>query len=178
MVHHIYDQIYIKECFNAWYLNGRPTAPKDILAVIPVYGPTGGKPTGFMLKKWMIDGFWDVQADEMDAKAMILVDDALVNKKAEMLRRHQKDAETLAEKALSYLKTDGFDSSSAAVQAYFRATEEQRKTAGFSDLLEKLDKMSNNDVENEIISKFNRIKENDQIIELETEGIGEEDDTE
>jgi hypothetical protein len=114
----------------------------------------------------------------MDAKAMILVDDALVNKKAEMLRRHQKDAETLAEKALSYLKTDGFDSSSAAVQAYFRATEEQRKTAGFSDLLEKLDKMSNNDVENEIISKFNRIKENDQIIELEAEGIGEEDDTE
>jgi hypothetical protein len=167
----IYDQNYIRQCFDAWYLSGRPTAPRDIKSVIPVFEPTGKKPSPAQIRRWVVEGAWDVWADELDAKAMILLDDGLVNKKAEMLKRHQKDAEVLAKKALEHLRVDGFDSSSAAVSAYFKATEEQRKTAGFSDLLERLDKMTNNDVEKEIISKLNRIKENDQIIEIEPENI-------
>jgi hypothetical protein len=106
------------------------------------------------------------------------VDDGLINKKAQMLLRHQEDAIKLANKAHDYLLKEGFDSASAAVQAYFKATEEQRKTAGFSDLLERMEKMSNNEVERLIVEKFNRIKENDQIIEIESEDIGEENETE
>ena len=173
----IYDQNYIRQCFDAWYLSGRPQTPKDIKSIIPVYEPTGKKPSPSEIRRWVVEGAWDIWADELDARAMILLDDGLVNKKAEMLKRHQKDAETIALKALNHLKgSDGFDSSAAAVNAYFKATEEQRKTAGFSDLLERLDKMTNNDVEKEIISKLNRIKENDQIIELVPENI--EDDSE
>jgi hypothetical protein len=39
--------------------------------------------------------------------------------------------------------------------------------------LERLDKMTNNDVEKEIISKLNRIKENDQIIEIDSTDVEE-----
>lgn len=170
----IYDQNYIKMCFDAWYLNGRPNLPKAIKQVIPAYEPTGGRPSTAQLRRWMIDGMWDAWADELDAKAMVLVDDSLINKKAEMLRKHQADAVSLAQKAKDYILSEGFDSSSAAVQAYFRSTEEQRKTAGFSDLLERLDKMTDNDVERAIIEKFNRIKENDQIIEVDVEELDEE----
>lgn len=167
----IYDQNYIKQCFDAWYLSGRPNLPRHIKQIIPVYEPTGDKPSTAQLKRWMIGGAWDMWADDADAKVMVLVDDSLINKKAQMLIRHQEDAKKLAEKAHKFLLSSEFDSSSAAVQAYFRATEEQRKTAGFSDLLERMEKMTNNDVEIEIIKKFERIRENEQIIELETEDI-------
>lgn len=171
----IYPQDYIKKCFDSWYLAGRPNHPARIKEVIPK-DDRGSKPSSATINRWRIDGWWDVRADELDAKAIELADQGLINKKAEMLRKHQEDAMIVASKALEYIRVDGFDSSSAAVQAYFKATEEQRKTAGFSDLLEKLDKMSNNDVERAIVEKFNRIKENDQIIEVDSEDIPELED--
>lgn len=159
-----FSQDYIRKCFDAWYLANRPNLPARIKEVFPV-DEFGRKPSLSLIKSWMIGGVWDMWADEITAKAMVIVDDKLVNVKAKMLIKHQQDAMVLADKALEYLKVDGFDSSAAAVNAYFKATEEQRKTAGFSDLLEKLDKMSNNDVEKEIIEKLRRIQENDQIVE-------------
>ena len=68
----------------------------------------------------------------------------------------------------------GFDSAASAVQGFFRGLEEQRKTAGFSDLLEKLDKMTNNDVEMEIIKLLNRASDNDQVVDVESEDVQEE----
>lgn len=121
---------------------------------------------------------WDIYADEMDAKVVQITDIDLINKKAEMLRQHQSDAVKVAEKALEHIKDKGFDSSSAAVNAYFRATEEQRKTAGFSDLLEKLDKMSNQEVAKEIMAKLDRIRENSQIIDVPVLSEGEEESQE
>jgi hypothetical protein len=169
----VYDQNYIRQCFDIWYLNGRPTFPAKLRELVPVHESTGRKPSKIQLRRWMIDGAWDMWADDLDARANAILDDDLVSKKADMLRQHQKDAEIIAKKALEAINDNGFDTSSAAVTAYFKATEEQRKTAGFSDLLEKLDKMTNNDVERAIIEKFNRIKENDQIID-----VGEAEDIE
>lgn len=140
--------------------------------MIPEYD--GQKPSKIQIRRWMYEGAWDEWADEMDARVEIKVSDALIDKKAQMLIKHQADAVELAQKALDHLKTDGFDSSSAAVNAYFKATEEQRKTAGFSDLLERLDKMTNNDVEREIIAMLNRGADNDQIIDSEAVIITEE----
>lgn len=118
---------------------------------------------------------WDIYADDMDVKVAVVTDEDLINKKAEMLRKHQADAAKVAEKALAQIIKDGFDSSAAAVHAYFKSTEEQRKTAGFSDLLEKLEKMTNNEVEQSIINLLNRASENDQIVDAEsTDVTGEE----
>ncbi len=160
-----YPQSYIKQCFNVWYLAGRPNGILRLKEIIPEFD--GHKPSKAQLKRWMIDGMWDEWADDMDSKAMVLSHEGLINKKAKLLMKQQKDAEKLAEKALKYLTDTGFDSSSAAVNAYFKATEEQRKAEGFSDLLEKMDKLSNNDVERMIIEKLSRILENDQIIDSE-----------
>lgn len=178
---HIFPQTYIKKCFDVWYLGGRPSFPARIREIIPEYD--GKKPSTSQIKRWIVAGMWDEWADDMDAKAMVLSNDALVNKKAKMLIRHQEDAVKIAAKALLHLVTEDFDSSSAAVQAYFKSTEEQRKTAGFSDLLERLDKMTNKDVEKEIIALLNRGADNDQIIDSEAVTIeedknGENDDTE
>lgn len=133
-------------------------------------------PSISVLRKWPIEGMWDIYADDMDVKVAVITDTDLINKKAEMLRKHQADAAKVAEKALAQIIKEGFDSSAAAVHAYFKSTEEQRKTAGFSDLLEKLEKMTNNEVEQQIINLVNRASENDQIIDGESEDVtGEED---
>lgn len=120
---------------------------------------------------------WDVYADEMDVKVAVVTDADLINKKAEMLKKHQNDAMLVASKALEHIIKDGFDSSAAAVHAYFKSTEEQRKTAGFSDLLEKLEKMTNNEVEQQIINLLNRASENDQIVDVESTDVGEEENS-
>jgi len=169
-----YSQDYRKKCFDSWYLAGRPNMPEKIKQVIPP-DEDGRIPSTAVLRRWIVDGMWDEWADTLDAKAIQISDTQLINKKAEMLIRHQEDAKVIAEEALSYLKEKGFDSANSAVSGYFKATEEQRKTAGFSDLLERLDKMCNNDVEQEIINKLRRIQENDQIVEVDAEDISGED---
>lgn len=167
-----FSQDYRKKVFDTWYLNGRPDA-KKLRTLVP---PTddGFTPSVVVLRKWPIDGMWDEWADELDAKVIQLSDNDLIHKKAEMLIKHQNDSMELAKKAKDFLMTSELDSSSAAVNLYFRATEEQRKTAGFSDLLEKLEKMTNNEVEQQIIALLNRGADNDQIIDTNAEDVGED----
>lgn len=162
---HSYSQNYMRQCFDAWYLAGRPSIPARVREIIPE-NEDGRKPVPSLIGKWMIQGMWDERADELDARAMEKVDNKLVDKKAKILIKHQEAAAKIQVKALEKMLADGFDSSAAAVNAYFRATEEERKTQGFSDLLERLDKMTNNDVEREIREKLQRIKENNQMIEI------------
>ena len=160
----IYNQNYIKKCFDAWYLAGRPNTPTGIRRIIPEH-ESGKKPSTRTIYYWSVNGSWDLWADEMDARVAVLADENLVQQKAQMLRVHQEQAKEVSLKALEHIRKDGFDSSSSAVQAFFRGLEEQRKTAGFSDLLERLEKMTNNQVEQEIIALLNRASDNDQIID-------------
>lgn len=169
----IYSQDYLKECFNAWYLGGRPNTPHQIRKLLPSL-PDGKVPSIPMINKIRINGAWDNWADELDAKVYEKNDKLLINKKATMLKKQMEATEKITLRALEHLIVEGFDSSSAAVQAFFKGHEEIRKIEGFSDLLEKLDKMTNNDVEREIIALLNRGADNDQIIESEVEDIEQE----
>jgi hypothetical protein len=173
----IFSQEYINKCFNQWYLSGRPVEPRLIRKILPEH-ESGRLPSVRHIKRWVIDGAWDIRADELDAKVHERNDIELVNTKAQMLKEHLEQAKQVTMEALSYITKEGFDSSSAAVSAFYKGLEEQRKTQGFSDLLERLDKMTNNDVEREIIEKLRRIQENDQIIETDAEDIHELEDGE
>jgi len=169
----IFSQDYIKACFNAWYLAGRPDAPTALRRIVPV-NPDGKTPSVSLIKRWRVMGAWDAWADDLDAKVYQKDDKLLINKKAAMLRKQQDETEKVSAKALSHLIQEGFDSSNAAVQAFYKGHEEVRKIAGFSDLLEKLDKLTNNEVEAEIVKLLNRASDNDQIIDSELEDVGGE----
>jgi hypothetical protein len=174
----IYTQDYINKCFNSWYLSPeRPKVPSAIRKILPEH-PSGRLPSFSQIERWMIAGAWNARADELDAAVLAKNDKQLINTKAQMLRKHTKQAEDVTTKALDYILKEGFDSASSAVQAFYRGLEEQRKTQGFSDLLEKLDKMSNNDVEREIIGLLNRASENDQVVDVDAEDIPEIENTE
>lgn len=170
---HFYSQDYQKIAFDTWYLNRRP----DIQHLKELLPPDeyGKVPSTGQIRKWQTFGTWDIRADELDLKVTEKSDQFLISEKVKMLRVQQENASKLAEKALAQMLQDGFDSSSSAVQAYFRATEEMRKNAGFSDLLERLDKMTNRDVENQIVALLERASSNDQIVDAED--VQDADDT-
>jgi hypothetical protein len=173
----IYSQDYIKKCFDAWYLSGRPNAPTRLREIVPI-ADNGKKPSIRRLNAWRVEGAWDAWADDLDARAIELSDEVLIHKKAQMLKDHLEQAEKITAKALEHIIADGFDSSSAAVNAFFKGLEEQRKTQGFSDLLERLEKMTNNEVENQIYQLLQRASDNDQVIDAPAEEVPELEDTE
>lgn len=159
-----FSDSYKKQCFDAWYLAGRPSEISKVRSMLPP-NEYGDVPSLSALNRWRSEMAWEMYADDLDSRAIQISDNNLIATKVAMLKQHQEDAATIAKKALETIKADGFDSSASAVTAYFRATEEQRKTAGFSDLLERLDKMTNNDVEAEIRALLSRASANDQIVD-------------
>lgn len=165
-----YTDEYKNKCFIEWYSNKRPSSPARTREIIPV-DEKGRKPNYPMLSRWMKELEWNEKADEMDAKAMILVEEVLVNQKAEMLKRQAMDAFAIANAAREYLLgEDGFDTSASAVNAYFKATEEERVTRGIGEFIKKVSAMSNSDLEQEIIKLTRRAEDSGQII-LEAEEI-------
>lgn len=159
-----YTEEYKEICFQAWYTAGRPSSTHRIRDIIPE-DVFGRKPVVSMIDAWRKEKMWDFRADELDVKAIAIVDNDLVMQKVEMLRRHAERARTLSEKAMDFLIEDGFDSSASAVNAYFRGTEEERLTRGIGDMIVKMSKMSDADLKDEIIKRLQRAAENDQIID-------------
>lgn len=166
---------YKRICFDVWVMNGKPNMHR-LHELIPVFEDNGKKPGIYELRNWRKEENWDFKSDIVDAEVEERSLDLIVQKKHELLKIQLEQVTIVAQKALDFLRVDGFDSSSSAVQAFYRGMEEQRKIAGFSDLLEKLESMTNNQVRDEIIALINRATENDQIIEGK-ETVGQLDDT-
>lgn len=170
-----YSDNYIEICFQTWYSAGRPAMPA-LIDIVPK-DENGRKPTPNTVGDWRKILMWDVRADDLDARALQLADDALVVQKAEMLKRHAENAKKIADKALNFLVNDddgGFDSSSSAVNAYFRGVEEERTAKGISDLIVRMSRMNNEELKQEIIKRLKRGSENDQIIDTESIDIPED----
>lgn len=129
----------------------------------------GRKPDKETLDGWRTQYMWDARADDLDTKAIELADNSLILQKAEMLKRHAENAKKIADQALEFLvgSEGGFDSSASAVNAYFRGTEEERTARGISDLIIKMSKMSDDDLQKEILERLRRGSENEQIIDSE-----------
>lgn len=168
-----FSDAYIDICFQAWYLAGRTVSYARTIEILPP-DDTGRKPERETLIKWRKKFDWDLRADDLDARALQISDDFLVKKKAEMLRVQAQAASEIAEKALNTLMEKGFDTSAAAVNAYFRATEEQRLTNGISDMMIKMSKMNDGDLKEKIAQLLERANENNQIIDGDTTDLPED----
>ena len=172
-----FSEQYKQDCFSAWFLNGRPKDVSKIKRILPEDG-NGNKPSTNTLSKWVNEDGWILRADELDAKAIQLSDDDLIQRKASMLRKHYGDAVAIADKARDFILQQGFDGSNSAVKAYFDATAEQRAVNNMGDLFVKISKMTNEDIVKEIVDLVGRGSRNQQIIEIvgvESKDEGDED---
>lgn len=157
----LFTDDYKEQCFNAWVLAGCPTA-YELVGLLPD-SPNGRRPTITTLTRWMKDEQWKLRAGEINAAALAKVNEALVNSKAELLKSQFENSVALAKKALETLLSAGFDSSNAAVQAYFRATAEARTVMGISELMQKVGQMTDEQLQNAIAENLERLAITDAI---------------
>lgn len=162
---------FIEKCFVTWYSTPQRPAEYGQIARILPKDEMGRQPSRTTVIKWFRIYGWGERADKLDAKVIAKVETTLINKKAYLLQHQAEKAFALAGKAHDHLMTGTFDSSAAAVNAYFRATEEVRKVIGLSDLLQRLGEMSDEEVQEEIKRRLIRASDAEQVIDLE-EDIG------
>lgn len=168
---------YIEKCFLAWMAAGAPDRIGANLDVFPL-DESGRRPGIATLSDWSVKYDWRGRADLINAKAIEKVNAELVDDKATLLRQQYEDSKTVLKKALEYIVTDGFDSSASAVSAVFKANEEMRRAIGISEIIEKMSKMSNEELEREILDKIRRASEAGQIIDGDISGEEDEDSEE
>jgi len=97
----------------------------------------------------------------------VLVEDDLIQRKAVMLQEQAQRGFDLQVEGMKYIKEEGFDSSSAAVQAVVRGAELERTSRGIGEMILKMSKMSDVDLKAEIIKGMKQMSEAGQIIDVE-----------
>lgn len=77
---------------------------------------------------------------------------------------------------MAHIKAEGFDSSSAAVQAVIRGAELERSSRGIGELIVKMSKMTDGDLKQEIMKRL-ELLQNEHIVDAEVkEESGQETD--
>lgn len=152
---------YKEKCFNAWVLAGCPNA-YQAQGILPDFDG-GRRPSVATINNWMEAYQWRLRADEINAAALAKVNEELVNSKADLLRQQFQNSVAIAKKAMESLLTAGFDSSNAAVQAYFRATAEARTVMGISELMQKVGQMTDQQLQEAIAANLERLNVTDTI---------------
>lgn len=137
----IYTDDYLEQCFQVWYSMNQPVSIALLQEALP---PTaeGNKPGIPLLRQTMEEHSWAQRADVMNAKAIEKVEHQLIDRKADMLKRQAEFALAIADKAREHILDNGFDTSASAVNAYFKASEEERVVRGVSEMLIKVSKMT------------------------------------
>lgn len=178
-----YGEAYMTQCKTLWYSSGRPhdaTKIRRLLEEQNCRDEYGRVPSVELIKDWKDKYGWEAWADILDAESNALVEVDLINQRAEMLKEQANAGKELWKMGLQYLKSEdgGFDSSSAAVQAVIRGTELERTARGIGEVLEKLSKMSNADLQAEIVRQLTRASAAGQVIDTEEIPQDKKDDTE
>jgi hypothetical protein len=163
-----YDENYKDKCKMLWYSLGR-VEPMQVVRSLKKDNVTdehGRFPTNIMVAKWMRELSWHIWADEMDAKAMVLVEDDLIMRKVAMLRQQAERGFELQMMGMKSLREDGFDSSSSAVQAVKVGVDIERTARGIGEMILKLAKMDDDTLVNEIQKELSK-GVSGQVIEAE-----------
>lgn len=175
----LYSETYKELCFQAWYLAGRPknfvSLAKNLTA-----DDSGNTPSIEMLRKWRSDYGWDARADELDAKASLIVNEQLVESRVSMLKEQAIRARELQTMGLQYLKDEGFDSSSSAVSAVIKGAELERTSKGITEQIMALLQLNDKQLTSQTMRLLERLNVNDsEIVDMEEEpddeGIEKED---
>ena len=168
-----YSPEYKEKCFVTWYSNGRPEHLQALVEANKFPQDEHGRvPALKLLKQWRVENGWDLRADDLDVRAITIVEDSLVNQKAQMLQRHAEIGHKLMEAGMAHISSGEFDSSASAVSAVVRGAELERESRGIGELIVKMSKMSEDDLRKEIMERLARASEAGQIIDAE-EDVGE-----
>jgi len=158
-----WDENYIEEAFYAWYENGRSF--KNFVFPQSV----GKKPSIETVKEWASELGWVQRADVLDAQVAQALDTKVINRRVEMFERHVQLAEDLIQKGLAYLAKNGIESDNSAIRAISLGMDTQRMSVGVAEAYAQISKMSNDQLEKELLRLTGRDKAIDGELVEDTE---------
>lgn len=163
---------YWERAFQIWYASGQPTGIEDIRNCLPDF--EGDRPANTTIRKAMQEYGWSERADAMNTLAVQKVEEDLVTKRADMFRKQLEEAREIKQIALDHIRENGFDNSSSAVNALFKAIDTESKVTGVEELINRISQMS--------VSKLNSraqalLKRKNEALEGEVEEIDAENNT-
>lgn len=171
-----YSDDYIEKLFQYWYANGSPTASqfhKTIEQNPDLHDEYGRIPSFVALSDWFTDREFRSRKDLLDAKVQTAIDDDLVALKVNMLREQAAAFRAVRSKALNHLLETDFDSSSAAVTAFIKASQEERIAVGLSKTIQKMAEMDNDSLVEQVRQLASRVGGVIDMDEVETEDAEE-----
>lgn len=143
----LFSDDYKRKLFQLWYQKGKPSVPV-LCNNIP--DDWGGIPHVKTLSKWIHDDFVPM-ADRLDEEVEIQLRNRLVSEKLEMLARHAQLGMEMQNLAVEYLEKHKEDiTSAAAVRLLVEGWRIERESRGIPTALEKLSKMSDDELLDEV----------------------------
>lgn len=161
-----FTEDYIEQCFHVWFTLGQPKNMDTLWDAIPT-PIEADKPSRAFLRSCVDNYGWVERADALNALAVQKAEPMLVDTRAQMFKRQAEQALQIANLAREHLLENGFDTSASAVNALFRATEEERTARGVSDMLVKISKMSPEELEARAIKLLRRQNESVDAVIVE-----------
>ena len=164
-----YSDHYKEECFKAWYAGGRPNKIPQIAELLPEHDKK--KPNPQTLTKWRDELYWDVRADELDARANAIVDDDLVNQRVLMLREQASKGKLLQVLGMEYIMEHDFDTSASAVTAVIKGANLEKTSRGISERLMKLADITDDKLTAEVQKLVDQIDKSGEVIDMEEKEV-------
>jgi hypothetical protein len=112
-----------REAFEVWYSQNR-----SFVLTVPKVSASDRT-----LRNWASAFEWHQRADERDARAQVIADEAAARERAERQIKRRQAGELLAEKGRAFFAEEGIDNARDAMQAIKIGTEIERKEDGVPD---------------------------------------------
>jgi len=140
-----FTETYKDQVFITWYKSGKP-GHRRLLRMLDA-DDNGRRPSEQTIVLWLKD-FRDRGA-ALDDEVHFQLSQHLVAEKVEMLKRHADIAAKMQNKAIEYLETVGLDSGASAVRLLIESVRIERESLGVPQVIDKINKMSDQDLMNE-----------------------------
>lgn len=146
----IFSKQYIDQLFTLWYSMGKPPVRRFMPKIPPDDTAGGIIPEAATVAKWILSDFQE-RAKVLDAQVMEQINQRLIAEKVEMLNRHAEVGLVMQNMALEYLREHKEDLGiTPAVRLLVAGVEIERQSRGIATTVEKITRMSDAELDEEI----------------------------
>jgi hypothetical protein len=158
-----FSQDYKIKVFMLWYNHGRPGYAGLIDLVSATLGKdvNGRIPAQRVITNWVQEEFVTMALD-LDEQIARQLETKIVTEKVKMLEEHAKIGHELAEMGLEHLKENGLGNARNALTAVIEGLRIERDSRGISQISEKLAKMS----DEQLIEQLTDLVSKSDIIDI------------
>lgn len=153
---------YKRELFYIWYNASKP-GPKGLLEIISSDPVSGNKPSERLIETWITNDFKPMALD-FDQSANDQMRERAIALKVEMHERHAEVGKELQSMGIEFLREYGVNDAKTAVRAVIVGSELEAKNRGVGDILDAINKMTNDEVVDNIKKAFLEAKNLDEDI--------------